>query len=473
MSMLSSRYVARRTCATWIVATVFLFSEAAFADEPTETPLPTFTLQQAITHAKSHSPDIFAANARIRASRAFAAVPRAQWHPMFGATAQIIGSSVNNSTATILSNPRVDLPRIGATQLSTDPDFTPYASTLVATGMRQELFDFGRIAAEAAALDAQVELERHRAEGAKFDVVLHVAEAFYAVRAAKAIARAANDAATRAGVYRDATRAALDAGMRTPVDLARAEAEAARFEVGKIRAQGALDAARAMFAAVVGLDQLALDADDATTNDENGELPPLEQLIAQARQDSLKVHEAEARVSIAQAETNAAAAQHRPNLFLTASLSGRAGGSPAQNGVLAPGRGFVPLVPNWSVGAVLSVPLYDATLLARRDALKEVERVRAAELDVARMGQVAAVREAYVNVVAVRHSLVALERAEAAAKANHAQAEARFKAGLGTILDLVDAETLRVEAEVGRAVGAFHVAKARAILERIVAGARR
>ncbi len=471
--MLSLCYVARRSCAALIVATAFLLSGASFADEPKEAPLQTFTLQQAIVHAKSRSPDIIAANARIQASRAFAAVPRAQWLPTFGATAQIIGSSVNNSTANILSNPRVDLPRIGATRIATEPDFTPYASTLVAAGMRQELFDFGRIAVETAALEAQVDLERYRAEGTQFDVVLYVVEAFYAVRAAKGVAKAADDAAIRAAVYRDATRKAVDAGMRTPVDLARAEAEVAKFDVGKVRARGALDAARAVFAAVVGLDQPALDADDAAIDDDVGALPSVEQLIEQARRDSLEVREAEARVSVAHAETNAAAAQLRPNLILTASLSGRAGGAPAQNGVVTPGYGLVPLVPNWSVGAVLSVPLYEPTLMARRDALKEVESARAAELEVARLAQVAAVRRAYVDVVAERQALAALERAKVAAQANHAQAEARFKAGLGTILDLVDAESLRVETEVQRAVGAFHVAKARAVLERVIAGARR
>jgi outer membrane protein len=471
--MLSLYCVTRRSCAALIVATTFLLSGVSFADEPKEGQLQAFTLQHAISHAKSRSPDIIAANARIQASRAFAAVPRAQWLPTFGATAQIIGSSVNNSTANILSNPRVDLPRIGATRIATEPDFTPYASTLVAAGMRQELFDFGRIAAETAALEAQVDLERYRAEGTQFDVVLYVVEAFYAVRAAKGVAKAADDAATRAAVYRDATRKAVDAGMRTPVDLARAEAEVAKFDVGKVRAKGALDAARAVFAAVVGLDQPALDADDTAIDDDVGALPSVEQLIEQARRDSLEVREAEARVTLARAETNAAGAQLRPNLFLTASLSGRAGGAPAQNGVITPGYGLVPLVPNWSVGVVLSVPLYEPTLMAHRDALKEVESARAAEREVARLAQVAAVRRAYVNVVAERQALVALERAEVAAQANHAQAEARFKAGLGTILDLVDAESLRVETEVQRAVGAFQVARARAVLERVIAGARR
>jgi outer membrane protein len=92
-----------------------------------------------------------------RLGQAAARVPRAQWLPSVGGTAQIVGATVNNSTATVLSNPRVDLPRIGATRISPEPDLKPYASTLVAVGVRQELFDFGRIAAQTAALDAQAE----------------------------------------------------------------------------------------------------------------------------------------------------------------------------------------------------------------------------------------------------------------------------------------------------------------------------
>lgn len=428
------------------------------------------TLRDAISYAQGHSPGLLSARARVRAAQAAARVPRAQWLPSVGGTAQIVGATVNNSTATILSNPRVDLPRIGATRIAPEPDFKPYASTVVAVGVRQELFDFGRIAAQTAALDAQAELERQRSEGSRLDVVLQVTEGYFAVRAAKSIVDAATEALERATRHREAARAAVEAGMRSPVDLARAEAEVARFEVAKVRAEGSLVAAQAVFAAVVGVPEGALDAADSGAEEPG--LPPLEALLDRARDGSAEVREARARVEVSRAETRAVGALMRPDVFLTAAISGRAGGAPPSSGSTVGGAGFAPLVPNWDVGVVLSVPIYDPVTAARRDALREVEDVHKAELEATRATQAAVVRQAYLGVVAARAELGALERAAAAARANHAQAEARFKAGLGTVLELVDAEALRVEAEVQRAVGAFGTARARALLERSVAEAK-
>ena len=428
------------------------------------------SLREAMAYAEKQNPDLRSAQARVQAARAAAGVPSAQWLPSVGATAQILGSTVNNSTATFLSNPRVDLPRIGATNIRAEPDFKPYASTLVAVGVRQEIFDFGRIAAQTAALDAQTDLERQRAEGAKLDVALQVTEAYWAVRAAKAVAEAADEAATRASAHRDAARAGVEAGLRTPVDLARAEAEVARFEVAKVRAEGALAAAQAVFAAVVGVPDEALDAGDPAGDEDPS--ASLEDLLERARGSSAEVREALARVELSKAETRAAAAQMRPDIFLTAAISGRAGGAPPSSGTTVGGHGLAPLVPNWDVGVVLSVPLYDPVLAARRDALRAVEEVRKAELGATRAAQAAVVRQAYLGLVATRQALGALDRAAAAARANHEQAEARFKAGLGTMLELVDAEALRVEAEVERAVGGFEAARARARLLRAVAEVR-
>ncbi len=457
-----------------LAVSLFCVPRVSFADEPGAPSRPpsvrALSLREAIGYAEKHNPGVLATHARVQAARAAAAVPRAQWLPFVGATAQILGSTVNNSTATFVSNPRVDLPRIGATEIAAEPDFRPYASTLVAVGVRQEIFDFGRIAAQTAALDAQTELERQRAEGAKLDVVLQVTEGYWAVRAARSVVKAADEAAARARTHRDSASAAAEAGLRAPVDVARAEAEVARFEVAKVRAEGALGAAQAIFAAVVGVPDEALDAGGAAG--EEDALSSIEALLEQARGGSAEVREALARVELSKAETRAVAAQMRPDIFLTAAISGRAGGAPPSSGSTVGGYGLAPLVPNWDVGLVLSVPLYDPVLVARRDALREVEEVRAAELSAIRATQAAVVRQAYLGLVAARQAVGALERAAAAARTNHEQAEARFKAGLGTILDLVDAEALRVEAEVGLAVGGFEVARARARLQRAVTEVR-
>ncbi|MBX7101993.1 MAG: TolC family protein, partial [Myxococcaceae bacterium] len=66
-------------------------------------------------------------------------------------------------------------------------------------------------------------------------------------------------------------------------------------------------------------------------------------------------------------------------------------------------------------------------------------------------------------------SLSPLQRAAEASRANAAQAEARFKGGLGTSLELADAEALRTEAEIAVVLGTYEAVVARAALDRVMA----
>jgi len=68
-----------------------------------------------------------------------------------------------------------------------------------------------------------------------------------------------------------------------------------------------------------------------------------------------------------------------------------------------------------------------------------------------------------------RDALPAMQDALRGALANYAQADARFRAGLGNAVELADAEELRTSAEVRLALGRFEVARARAIFGRAIA----
>jgi outer membrane protein TolC len=65
--------------------------------------------------------------------------------------------------------------------------------------------------------------------------------------------------------------------------------------------------------------------------------------------------------------------------------------------------------------------------------------------------------------------LPALQRAVDAATANQAQADARFSQGLGTAVELADAEALLTDTQIDLAVGQFQRARARARLARVIA----
>jgi outer membrane protein TolC len=428
------------------------------------------TLAEALAYARAHQPAVLAALARLRSEQAAAQVPRAQYLPLVGLTAQVLEGTANNTTSSYVSDPFVDIPRIGGTPArnGSDAAWKPYASTLAAAGINQEIFDFGRIAAEAAAADAQATVAARAADTQLLDIELNVEEAFFAVHAAKAILQASEGAYQRSLVHRDYANAGVKSGLRSPIELTRAEADLARFDTGRIRARGGVSIAQAVLASAVGAPEPALDAADEAPS--AADLPALSEAIRQASDREPRLREALARLQQQELQTRAVGALARPDLQLSATISARAGGAPPNGGGAQPaGDGFLPSVPNWDGLLVLSWPLYDPTVRARERASRTAEEIRRAEVELARQQVVAAVEQAYVNVVVARQALPALRREQDAAGANYAQADARFKAGLGTSVELADAEALRADAEIRVALGVFDLAKARAAFGRAVA----
>ncbi len=428
------------------------------------------TLPDALAYARVHQPAIRAALARIAAEKEQAEVPRSQWLPVVGVTAQIYGATANNTTGTYLATPNVDVPRIGATRTVTQADATwrPYATTFVAAGINQEIFDFGRIAAQSAAADALVEVRKLDARAAELDIALNVEEAYFAVDAAKAVLAAANGTVERAQVHRDLAAAGVKSGLRSPIELTRAEADLQRFDIERIRAEGGVSVSQSVFANAVGVPDPALDIAGAPTSP--SQVPTLSDALERAARKDPELLSAIARLHAQEQQTHAIGAELRPDISGTGTISGRAGGAPPSSGPGdVTGDGFLPVVPNWDVGLVLSVPLFDGNIAARRNAARALENVRRSEIDLAREGLRAKVTQAYVEVDVARAALPGLRRALDAAIANYAQADARFKAGLGTSVELADAEALRADGEIQLAIGIFNLAKARAALGRAIA----
>lgn len=428
----------------------------------------TMTLDEALAYARAHQPAVLAAKARIAAAVSDADVPRSQWKPNVGVSAQIFGGTANNTTGSYASTAAIDIPRIGATRaVSNARSWSPYASTFVAVGAGQEVFDFGRIAAQSAAADALVDVEKERASLLSLDLEVDVRESYYAVFAAKSVLAAAEGAFERARVHRDFANAGVTQGIRSPIELTRAEADLGRFDVGRIRARGGVLVAQGVLAAAVGVDDMILDA--GGTPPPVDDLPSLQEALQRAAARDPAVREALARVRSQEARTTAIGAEARPDVSLTATLSGRAGGAPPTSGTVPTGDGLLPYVPNWDVGLVLTWPIYDATIEARANASRAREDVERRAIDVVKKEQIAAVHQAYIAVGLARTALPALERSRDAAVANQQQADARFRQGLGTSVELADAEALRADSEIQVALGRFAVARARAQLGRVIA----
>ncbi len=429
------------------------------------------TLPDARAYARAHQPLVRAGLARINARAEEAKIPSGQWLPRVGFTGEALGATSNNTTASYLASSAVPIPRIGGSSAATTASAKPYASTLVGAGLQQELFDFGRISAERAAADALLEVEKEQTSVVLLDVDFAVEEAFFAVFAAKGVLKASEDAYSRSKVHRDLAKAGVGSGLRSPIELTRAESELARYDIGRIRAKGGVAIAKSVLAASIG--DPAGNVDVAGESPRPAEMPSLAEAMRTAANRDPRIRGALARIKAEDERARAIGAELRPNLSLSGSVSGRAGGAaPATAaGVAAAGTGdgFVPYVPNYDLGLVIEWPIFDGTVTARRDAARSSAEVAREELAVVQNDQVALIERTYTAFQVARSALPGLEEAVTAARANYDQADARFRAGLGTAVELADAEDLRATTEINLALGRFDLAQTRAAFGRAIA----
>jgi outer membrane protein TolC len=423
--------------------------------------VPVMTLDEALAYARDHQPQIRSALAEWTARRAEAKVPRAQWLPQIGGTLQAYVATSNNTAANYLNVPEVDLPRIGGTTATSSTHWSPSGSTLAAISVGQEVYDFGKIAAQMALADAAAEVARGRADAVGLDVQLAVEETFAGVLAAKAIINATEDAYRRALVHRDYAQASTKSGLRPPIDLTRAQADVAQLEVRRIRAQSGLRIARAALAAAMAANTLEVDAQPIAPD--QSPAPAFEEALHLALQNNPQVAAALSQVRAQESSTRAILRELYPNLVASAGISGRAGGGAPATPY---GDGWLPDVANWHVGLVFQWNIFDGTVLARRSASRAREEAMRADLDLARTTVTLGTQRAYLDLDAALKAVPGLAQAVDAARANQGQADARFRAGLGTIVELADAENLLTNAQLELGVGEFAVARARAELGR-------
>jgi outer membrane protein TolC len=107
-----------------------------------------------------------------------------------------------------------------------------------------------------------------------------------------------------------------------------------------------------------------------------------------------------------------------------------------------------PLQPTWAVGLSLNIPIFDGFRTTNRveETLHNYYNVKAQEED--RRQQIALeVEQSYLRVVETQERILANESAAKAAKENLDLAQGRYQVGVGSIIEITDAETLYTDAQ--------------------------
>jgi len=280
-------------------------------------------------------------------------------------------------------------------------------------------------------------------------VVLGVKQAYYSYLQARALVRVGEETVRDRELIVRQAQAFFDVGTRAKIDLVRAQSNFYTAQAGLIAAQNALKVAWVSLKNAIGLPDFpeqplpeltaAQVESFAVTN-----FPlSLEQSRTQAFsvRPELQSFDAQLRAQDQIIATNRRG--HLPDVLLDANYGGRS--KFASSSFL----GAVPLQDTWQAQLSLNIPIFDGfrTTYKVEESVRTYYSIRA-QAEQQKQQVALEVEQGYANLGSAQERIKASKAAEEAAKENLDLANGRYQVGVGSIIEVTDAQETYVRAEV-------------------------
>ncbi len=416
-----------------------------------QTPL---TLGQAVDQALRTYPAIRASAEQIAAAAAGINLARTAYLPRADFMGQFNRATRNNVFGLLL--PQSVIPSMSGPVLGTN-SLTSVWGSAAGVLVSWEPFDFGLRRANVATAGSS----RTRAEAAsgatRFQVGAAAADSFLTLLAAEQTVVAARAGVDRARVLFQVTDSLARSGLRPGADAARARAELAFAETQLVQTEQAADIARAALADLVAVPSAQLKV-------EAGPLlgaPPSALSGAAALASHPFAVQQNAAVEEARAQEHALERSYFPRFYLQGSAYGRGTGA-RTDGTTAGGlTGLGPNVGDWAVGLTMIFPAFDLpSLRAREQAQQHLVNAASAQYDRVLRDLEGQLEQAQARLNGARRVAENTPVELDAARAAEQQASARYKSGLGNIVEVAEAQRLLTQAEIDDALARLGVWRA-------------
>lgn len=378
------------------------------AARPTDRP---FTLEEAVAYALQNNPRIGGAAAQIREARARITQRRAERGPQFGVNNFVLRQG----------------PVIPGSVPGSAPAFPPYGWN-VGVFVSQVLFDWGQRAHRQNAAEREAEAARFRAQETGNDVRLVVSTTFFNILRAEQLLTVAQERREAAAEQLRVARARFEADIAPRFDVIRSEAELANAEQDVIAAQNDVALANASFNTSLGRDVEAPVVLQYEAEPAHPEVP-----FGAARETAVTNRpELEALRQDIQSgveEVRARRAENRPQVGLTGAYNRPNPG------------GFASAAYRYNFGLTMTWPFFDSgfTRGRVREAQAVVEGNRQA-LEQSRQQVELDVRQAGLDIQEAQRRIVASQTEVNAAREALRVSQVRYRAGVGTNVEVTDAQ---------------------------------
>ena len=296
----------------------------------------------------------------------------------------------------------------------------------------QLIFDFGKTWAATDAAKAVALAVREQAEIQKDLTVLAVKESYFTLLLALRLVKVNEAALDRANLNLRSARGFFEVGTRPKSDVTRAEVDVANARVNLIRAQNAVSLARTTLNTAMGIAvNHPTRVRDILTYEEYR--VDAGTVVSEALKQRPETRQARALVDQEEALVRQAFRNFFPDLVAS-----------GQYGIARPDV----FSDFWSFGASLQWSIFDGGNRISRYKEEKLKweatkaRLRDTELTVWRE-----VEQAYLNLAAAEEQIFAARKAVESAEENFRLSQGRFDAGVGTIIELTDAQLELTQAQ--------------------------
>ncbi|HEY6946012.1 MAG TPA: TolC family protein [Candidatus Acidoferrum sp.] len=435
----------------WLVVESVIGDRRVCAQSVEETKVKTFTLEEAVDFALKNYPAVRASLEQANAARSGLDLARTDYLPRTDMLWQGNRASRNNILGLLL--PQSVIPSVSGPVLPTTSQEGAWGS---AAGLlfSWEPVDFGARRARLDSAKATQNQANSQLALTRLDVAVATVNSFLTLVAAEQTVHAAQADVERREFFDKAVHALVDAQLRAGADASRADAELARARANLARALQQQETSRAALANILGIA-------DATVEVREGALAqkPTENVPATSTLSTHPLAEAQqARVQQFRYSVRLLDRSYYPKFNLQSAVYGRGTGANTDGTFQGGTSGLGIDRSNWGVGLTVTFPLFDIFSIKARKGIEFAnEQAEGAHYDQTIQDLTGQLKKAQASLEGARKVAEATPVELQAARATETQERARYQAGLATLVDVSEAQSLLVQAEIDDALAQLAV----------------
>jgi outer membrane protein len=435
--MKSTRWCLPGTSQTLRVAAILAAAGGQLQAQPGS-----LTIGDAVQQAITQYPAVRASQEDVAAASAGISLARTSYLPRLDLLGQANRATHNNVFGTLL--PQQVIPTMTGPVLGTNSLSSVWGST-VGSLVSWEPFDFGLRRANVQVAEANRNRTQAQVSVTRLQVATTMADAFLRLLAAQQTIVAARAGVDRATTLNGVIETLVKNELRPGADASRSRAELALAQTQLIQAEQSADVSRAALAQFLGVrpEGISIQGDRLLQPPADEELStsPLAQHPIAAVQNGV-VDEVKARERILDRS-------YYPKFNLQSAAYARGTGVQADGRTGGAASGLGPNIQNWAVGFTVSFPAFDwFSIRARKGIEAANEHAQSARYQQIMQDLNADVAKARAVLNGSRRVAQNTPIQLEAARATEQQATARYRAGLGNITEVAEAQRLLTQAEI-------------------------